>query len=487
MRSDRTKSSPGVRRTFCRRCGAKLQFISESRPESFAPAIDSVDDDPRARGGSDVCADASESRVEHILPTLFFAFLHSVKRRGDMNRTIKTLFALSVLALACSVAAQDFEALKASVVKITSEFDGKRRTGTGFIVEVAPDAVYIVTAAHVIEGDQTPQIEFFVQRNRPLPAKVVKSEGGDPKGLALLVSRGKPPLGLLRVALAPEARSGDAVATIGFGQGQGDWGVILAHIASLDGRDLKLDGRIKEGNSGGPVFKGGAVIGIITSIDRDFALATPGQFVRTILANWGVSLAVAEPEAQPSARAAAENATKSQVDAVNAIAKALDEQVTKPIAAQTDTTRPARPPAADCAIPPEREGWSGKQAAAALGLAIEMDRWQAIAALARNGKLRTPLCAEEAAMILAGTTGASRTNAVGEIARIVKSELSGPEVAMILGSKRESSERDRLEAIAALARAKRFSRNLSAEELDLILQGTTGSNRALAVAEIAAN
>ena len=43
------QSSPGVRRTFCRRCGSTLQFISDKRPGSFSLALGTLDDDPVVR------------------------------------------------------------------------------------------------------------------------------------------------------------------------------------------------------------------------------------------------------------------------------------------------------------------------------------------------------------------------------------------------------------------------------------------------------
>ncbi len=43
------ESSPGVSRTFCGRCGSTLQYITTNRPESFALALGTVDDDPRIR------------------------------------------------------------------------------------------------------------------------------------------------------------------------------------------------------------------------------------------------------------------------------------------------------------------------------------------------------------------------------------------------------------------------------------------------------
>lgn len=43
------RSSPDVLRTFCRRCGSTLQFIRESRPDSFSVAIGTLDEDPGVR------------------------------------------------------------------------------------------------------------------------------------------------------------------------------------------------------------------------------------------------------------------------------------------------------------------------------------------------------------------------------------------------------------------------------------------------------
>ena len=87
--------------------------------------------------------------------------------------------------------AQDIETLRAGVVKISSLSEGKRKTGTGFIVKLEPSIAYIVTAAHVVEGDPAPQVEFFTRQNVSVKAEVRKIEGGDPQGLALLVVRGQ--------------------------------------------------------------------------------------------------------------------------------------------------------------------------------------------------------------------------------------------------------------------------------------------------------
>ena len=43
------RSSAQVTRTFCRRCGSTLQFISARRPGSFSLALGTLDDDPGVR------------------------------------------------------------------------------------------------------------------------------------------------------------------------------------------------------------------------------------------------------------------------------------------------------------------------------------------------------------------------------------------------------------------------------------------------------
>ena len=47
-------SSPGVQRTFCRRCGSTLQFKSAKRPQSVELAAGTLDDDPGVKPASHI-------------------------------------------------------------------------------------------------------------------------------------------------------------------------------------------------------------------------------------------------------------------------------------------------------------------------------------------------------------------------------------------------------------------------------------------------
>jgi hypothetical protein len=215
--------------------------------------------------------------------------------------------ALILLTLETAAWGQSLDRLKAGVVRITSQVEGMRRTGTGFIVGLDSDAAYIVTASHVVEGDSQPRVEFFTKRNAPVQAETARIEGGDPRGLALLIVRGKDnlPGGLaaLPIAQGGDLNGGEPVTVIGFPQGGGSWAVLRANIVSREGRDLTLDGSIAEGNSGGPVLLGESVIGVITQVGGagNFGRAVPAPLIRLVLDGWGVRYGKGAGEAAATA------------------------------------------------------------------------------------------------------------------------------------------------------------------------------------------
>ena len=164
--------------------------------------------------------------------------------------------------LSSSASATPIQELKQGVVKITSAFGGKQRVGTGFIIKLDHDAAYIVTASHVIEGDPHPKVSFFSKPNRPLSAKVIGLEGGDPHGLGALLVEGTLPSNLIALPLNSSLRvsGGENVTLIGFPQIAGtSWAVTPGTIAGSSGRDLSFTAPADEGNSGGPLLMKGSL------------------------------------------------------------------------------------------------------------------------------------------------------------------------------------------------------------------------------------
>jgi S1-C subfamily serine protease len=119
-----------------------------------------------------------------------------------------------------AVGVLDIEGLKSGVVRITATEGNRTKVGTGFIVKLDPEIVYIVTAAHVVAGDSQPKVQFFTQQDVQTQAVVKHIEGSDDvTALALLVIRGRGniPLGLTAMSLATSARfaGADEVIVIG--------------------------------------------------------------------------------------------------------------------------------------------------------------------------------------------------------------------------------------------------------------------------------
>jgi hypothetical protein len=212
-----------------------------------------------------------------------------------LGRTFR--LSLSLLAFALGLVrtlhAQDVEDLKKGVVKITAQVEGKTQVGTGFVVRLEKGTAYIVTAAHVIEGDPKPQVAFHPRANEFLPAQVLGVEGGDPRGVALLAVKGNIPAETRAFSISTKAAvgGGESVTVIGFPAQTGTpWMVTVGTIGGRKGSDLTFSGVVGEGNSGSPLLLNGKVIGVITQMGSKVSYANPIAGVRFAVEGWGVKL-----------------------------------------------------------------------------------------------------------------------------------------------------------------------------------------------------
>ena len=192
------------------------------------------------------------------------------------------------------VGAQDIARLQAGVVKITSKPpQGTANVGTGFIVRVDKDAAYVVTAAHVVAGDQQPKVEFFTKRNMPVTADVLGLEGDDEvRGLALLMVKGAQnlPNDLTALSLAGAAvTGGEDVMAIGFPRSAGPWAVVKGNISSRKGRDIFFSPSLDSGHSGGPIIQAGKVVAVVGSAGQSVGRGVIVRSVQDYIEGFGIT------------------------------------------------------------------------------------------------------------------------------------------------------------------------------------------------------
>lgn len=188
--------------------------------------------------------------------------------------------------------------LKRGVVKITAQGEGQQpKVGTGVVVRLDKDAAYIVTAAHVVEGDPKPTVTFSSQPPQPVVAQVVGIEGGDPHGLAALRVAGPVPDGVVALPLdrTTKIAGGEVLTFIGFPRTLPPWTVSTGTTSGLKGPTLAFQGLIEEGHSGGPLLLNEQVIGIVSETRERLGYAVPASIVAVALAGWQI-----EPRASDS-------------------------------------------------------------------------------------------------------------------------------------------------------------------------------------------
>lgn len=188
-------------------------------------------------------------------------------------RVLLVLCASSSALTVCAVSqAAEVDTVKKGVVRIVSKPLGQaRKVGTGFIVQIKDGNVFILTASHVISGEQHPSVEFYTgEKADPMSANVLDGvEGGDlRRGLALLSVQPKAEI-LDKIVALPfvprESRnqSGEEIVVVGYPGDAFGLAVIRGNVVAERGRDLQIDANISEGASGSPVLRGAYVIGLL--------------------------------------------------------------------------------------------------------------------------------------------------------------------------------------------------------------------------------
>ena len=223
--------------------------------------------------------------ILHILPRLD---PRTIERTAFV---MATFWLLSTFLLPHLLWGQDIDDLKRGVVKITAQVEGQQlKVGTGFVVRLEKDSAYIVTAAHVTEGDPKPTVTFFPPAQQLFTAQVVGIEGGDQHGLAALRVAGPIPEGVVALALDPGTKvtGGEAVTFIGFPRALPPWTVSKGSLSGLKGPTLAFQALVEEGHSGGPLLLNGQVIGVVSDARERLGYAVPASILSVALTGWHI-------------------------------------------------------------------------------------------------------------------------------------------------------------------------------------------------------
>jgi sulfatase modifying factor 1 len=181
---------------------------------------------------------------------------------------------------------------QSSIAKVSVDPELNRVPGTAFVVAVEGQTAFLVTCAHVVEGDSGPRVEFLAVAYRTFTATVRAREPGDnPRGLALLVVENPPPgLRALPLAVPTDAVIGEDVVVAGYPSPKGQFFAPKTSIAGFAGQDLNLSRETPPGFSGGPVIRGDSAIGIVYGNEPGSGAALISETVGTYLRGWKVPL-----------------------------------------------------------------------------------------------------------------------------------------------------------------------------------------------------
>ena len=202
-----------------------------------------------------------------------------------------TVVFCSALIMPASITqAQDLNVLKSGVVRIKNT--KTEDVGAGFILKIDKDGLYVITASHVVRLTNTAELYLYDRQNEPLTATVIHREGDEDKGLALLMLKTNedlfPRVTAVSLAHPMELKGGEPVEVIGFPDGSSFWTVTSGSISRVEGRNLIFAAPIRSGNSGGPVFFKGHVIGLVAEVLSEANYAVPAasisQYVNGIVA-----------------------------------------------------------------------------------------------------------------------------------------------------------------------------------------------------------
>jgi S1-C subfamily serine protease len=280
--------------------------------------------------------------------------------------------------------------------------------GTGFIIEVLNNRLYILTAAHLIEGNSQPKVNIFSQGDHN--AKVLSVD--EQRNLALLVVENEDLSATTTPYYLPEnnelTTTGKVIFTIGFPKEGKLWAYQKLSYAGIKNKHLLFAGDlIEEGNSGGPVMSENKIVGMIAGKSEQVYAISP-RVIRSFLQTVGTegpailakhnkrqSAAIVKmtiPTQGPANKSAiqttavAGKAVKPPAKSADKTAQASGTDVVTP----ASTTSPAAPPGKDSGPTATKQGITTGVASSSTARPVTSSEKQAVVATQEKAKVVTP-------------------------------------------------------------------------------------------------
>jgi TPR repeat protein len=186
--------------------------------------------------------------------------------------------------------------LRPNVVRVTAQWKtGAVSDGFGFIVGERDGFLYVVTADHVVRGDEpdaidrSPVVAFFNDQGKEYRSELLETKlRPDVGDLAIL--RVRPPPGLRwrrEVVAVADAKRDTALWFIGL---QRDW-FASSKSGVVTGREptgtIIAEGlNVKVGSSGGPLISESGIVGMVVVDTGAFVRATPISLIKSAIESW---------------------------------------------------------------------------------------------------------------------------------------------------------------------------------------------------------
>lgn len=161
----------------------------------------------------------------------------------------------------------------------TREGSGRQACGTGFVIDHHEDEALIATAKHCVSGRSLSVL--WPTTRQTVTARLLARASAD---VALITAPGAPE-DASGFALGDDPHGGDALTWCGHGSPQEPYQCYVGRVFSTQGSVVGIRGHVRHGDSGGPVFGRGGIVGLISAKSAGQVYVEPVSRIKALRAS----------------------------------------------------------------------------------------------------------------------------------------------------------------------------------------------------------